>query len=445
MTNNSLPRSSVFHQFFNHFSYSLLAGSFLGLIAGSAYIMLNGYLKHELFYLASLSLQDFFNYYVLLSISLGVITFLLFRINFIQRNILVLGAVCLVVLLISIHIVGMNNLQPLSPYFNTHITLYLPLFLMFSFFLYLSWKNRKQTEHVKVKKLSYLLFFIPLAVNLFPYTFSSHIKPPKTNVIFISIDALRPDHLGCYGYPRNTSPRIDALAQDALLFQDATVQRPKTSASFASIFTSTYPHTNGVRDCGSWLPHTLVTFVEFLRNSGFQTEACISNVILEKQFNFSQGFKNYSIVENDELKTNRAIQYIRTSKNNMFLWIHYMDVHAPYTPPEEYQDLFINDEHYSPAKQIECSKRSFGAFGEVPGYACLGPNKKVSYYLAQYDSGIRFVDSLVGKILKELKESKMYNDSIIILIADHGEGWGKTIITSSMANFPMIPAFECRS
>ena len=119
-------------------------------------------------------------------------------------------------------------------------------------------------------------------------------SPRRSNIVLITIDTLRADHLSSYGYFRPTSPVIDALAATGVRFEVPIVQWPKTGPSFASMFTSTYPKDNGiVRKIGTRLPDSFLMLAELLQGQGYATRAVVANGAVASEFNFNQGFDTY--------------------------------------------------------------------------------------------------------------------------------------------------------
>ncbi|UCE41027.1 MAG: sulfatase, partial [Candidatus Aminicenantes bacterium] len=179
-------------------------------------------------------------------------------------------------------------------------------------------------------------------------------KQQNANVIIIVIDALRYDHLNCYGYEKNTtSPNIDKLALDGILFLNAFSQAPWTKPSIASLFTSLYPSQHGVLDepvmisgdekrkrivtRGDVLDESLTTLAEVMQKNGYITAAFINNVHLSAEMGFAQGFENYhdrlGIARNLNAKAIEFLNESENKNNKFFLYLHYIDPHLPYLPP----------------------------------------------------------------------------------------------------------------
>jgi Sulfatase len=194
-------------------------------------------------------------------------------------------------------------------------------------------------------------------VNAGAVALADRAPQPRLNVLLITIDALRADHLGAYGYPRPTSPHIDQLAREGILFRRSISQWPKTSPSFASMMSSTYGHTNGlIRTTAQRMPDRFFTLAELLKAGGYSTAAAVANVNLGRLFNFDQGFDVYREPwrESDEqrrsdLVTRDGLDLLRRAagrKRPFFLWLHYFDPHARYQPSKPFDGMFVNDAHF---------------------------------------------------------------------------------------------------
>jgi arylsulfatase len=257
---------------------------------------------------------------------------------------------------------------------------------------------------------------------------------PRPTIILISVDTLRPDHLGCYGYSRNTSPAIDHFAKGALLFENCLSHAPVTSSSCASILSGFLPHETKVFENGP-LPSEVTTLPEILQQQGYKTVAVVSNYVLRKKRGWEQGFElfddtmtNREMVRNyperiAEHTTDRAIKYLNQfNDDQLFLWVHYQDPHGPYTAPDSFAGLFI-DPNQTP-RNLKLNKNVSG-LGGIPAYQKLGAHKDYHYYLSQYDSEIRYLDEHFSKLIDALKKLGNYDNSLIVFTADHGEGMGE--------------------
>ncbi len=226
----------------------------------------------------------------------------------------------------------------------------------------------------------------------------------QPGVLFIVVDTLRSDHLGCYGYDKIKTPHIDALARSGALFQNVISQAPLTFPSHCSFFTSTYPQFNKVRDNGSFkLDPSAVTLAEVMRDNGFATAAFVSTFVLDKKFGLDQGFQTYDdTVEkfrgtrvikfmDEERKadkvTDAAIAWLRENRDKkFFLWAHYYDPHTVYNPPDPYKETYKDN---------------------------------------LYDGEIAYADEQIGRLLAFLKELGLDRKTLIVLCSDHGESLGE--------------------
>jgi arylsulfatase A-like enzyme len=263
--------------------------------------------------------------------------------------------------------------------------------------------------------------------------------PPRGNILLITVDTLRADHLSSYGYPRQTSPVLDRLAAEGVRFDRPSVQWPKTGPSFASIFSSTYPKDNGiVRQIGIPVPEELSLLAERLSAAGFATAAVVSNGALGTEFNFDQGFERYVQtwkVQGVEGDPNRAgvvtdealaVAAELDPARPFFLWVHYLDPHFPYTPPEEYADRFIDDEHFDPTVRVpidrQSARRQMAAIGRD---MVLEEREDLAFYEARYDAEILYADTEIGRLLDGLGGSGRLDGTVIAMTSDHGESLGE--------------------
>ena len=256
----------------------------------------------------------------------------------------------------------------------------------------------------------------------------------KPGIILITIDTLRPDHLGCYGYSKNTSPNIDRFAQDALLFEKCLSHAPSTRMSFSSILTGFLPHETRVEE-KLILPPGVNTIAEILHQQGYKTAAVISNYVLRKKKGFEQGFMIYDdkMVEREinrnlpertaEHTTTRAIQLLEQfHKEPLFMWVHYQDPHGPYTPPRDFATLFRNQSQKPRNVRLNTS---LSGRGGIPAYQAIEGNTDYHYYVSRYDGEIRFLDEHFKRLVQALKKFGFYDNSLLMLSSDHGEGMGE--------------------
>ncbi|RPJ43501.1 MAG: hypothetical protein EHM19_08595, partial [Candidatus Latescibacterota bacterium] len=165
--------------------------------------------------------------------------------------------------------------------------------------------------------------------------------PARPNIVLISIDTLRPDHLGCYGYERRTSPHIDRLAERGIVFEDAMSASCWTLPSHATMLTGLYPSFHGLQDDGEGLPESIPTLAEELRRSGYRTLAAVSHVYVSSTYRLDRGFDRFddSLIrggaENPRAAetVDRALAlFDGTPEGPFFLFVHFFDPHSDYEP-----------------------------------------------------------------------------------------------------------------
>ena len=236
-------------------------------------------------------------------------------------------------------------------------------------------------------------------------------RPPKPaaqslrplNVVVVTIDTLRPDHLHCYGYAKIETPNIDAVARSGTLFENAVTQTPLTPPSHASIFTGLNPPSHHVRNTGGFiLPSPSITLATILQQQGWDTAAFISSAVLKKFFGLNQGFavyddqmpkpgKGHEFIEDAERPAwetvDRAIRWLGTQSGKpYFLWVHVYDPHAPYQPPSPYKEQYKD---------------------------------------RLYDGEIAYTDQELGRLFAAIRKKSPADQTLIAILSDHGESLGE--------------------
>lgn len=259
------------------------------------------------------------------------------------------------------------------------------------------------------------------------------------NVILITIDTLRADHLGVYGYARPTSPELDARSAKAQVFERAIVQWPKTVPSMTSMFTSTYAHTNGVMFAsrGQYIDDSLTTITEVLKANGFETYGVVSNAVLSHSTNFSQGFDHYAETWLDASRgpnhsradhvTDFAIKALNELKGKkFFLWIHYVDPHYQYFPPAPFNRMFIGDHFYRKNRILKINAEDANYYDGIARRVWnLDQSQEWDYYIAQYDAEIRYLDHELQRLFSKFDQDRIWKTSVVYFTADHGESLGE--------------------
>ena len=239
-------------------------------------------------------------------------------------------------------------------------------------------------------------------------------RPTGPNVVLITIDTLRADHLGCYGYAKDTSPNIDRLAQQGVRFEKFFAQRGLTWPSLTSILTALYPLTHGVESNEVPLEASFLTLPEILKNAGYETAAFLTNFFHAPNRGFDVK-KGGAIGDLDRTVTDLALRWLDDRNNDkFFLWVHYKNPHAPYDPPAEFRNEEIRaydgpfDGSWATTDSIYIHRLQLEA-------------KHLRHLKNLYDAEINATDSYIGEVLAKLDELKLTDDTFIIFSSDHGE------------------------
>jgi arylsulfatase A-like enzyme/Flp pilus assembly protein TadD len=227
---------------------------------------------------------------------------------------------------------------------------------------------------------------------------------PRPSVLLVTIDTLRADHVGCYGYRAAATPTLDALAARGVRFATAVAHVPLTGPSHTSILTSRTPLGHGVRDNGSYvLPSAVRSVAEDFRQAGYRTAAFVSGYPLKRRFGLDRGFDTYDdqlprgkdarrtayVERTADRTTDAALRWLDTPRPTapapFFLWVHYFDPHAPYEAPAEF----------------------------------------TTRAASPYDGEISFVDAQLARLLRRVAEVDGGAPALVLVTADHGESLGE--------------------
>jgi arylsulfatase A-like enzyme len=243
-------------------------------------------------------------------------------------------------------------------------------------------------------------------------------------VVLISIDTLRADRLGCYGYTRPTSPAIDAFRGDSVLFQQAIAQAPSTLPSHASMLSSLLPHEHGASIARkSRLPEAVVTLPEILRANGYATVAYSGYGQLDPAFGLNQGFELYERVPSDEFASTvkAAIRWLRRKPDRpAFLFLHTYETHHPYAAAPQFLEPFDTGYDGRLPRRIEIDLLKRINRGEV-----ALEERDLEHIRDAYDAEIRSMDEAFGRLLRFLRKRGLYDGALIVLTSDHGEEFGE--------------------
>lgn len=277
-----------------------------------------------------------------------------------------------------------------------------------------------------VVSLAALAIIPAIGYGLFLISISKPQKNHSPNILFISVDALRADHLGCYGYRRQTSPNIDKLAREGVMFTQAISASSSTISSVPSTMTSLYPDAHGIWEFGDFLDPSIISLGGILRKNGFFTGIISAQLFphLTSRGDFIS--KKIKLDARANEITDWAINWLKKNKNKrFFLYLHYFDPHGPYTPPPPYDEMYLKGRFYEKGMELPLLPRKRGGFGGIPGYQLQGGIKDKGYYIAKYDGEISFADAQIGRLINTLAETGLLYNTVIIITADHGESLGE--------------------
>ncbi|MFQ5790430.1 MAG: sulfatase [Acidobacteriota bacterium] len=243
----------------------------------------------------------------------------------------------------------------------------------------------------------------------------------RPNVILISLDTVRADHLSVYGYNRATTPNLHRLAREGVVFDQAFTQAPWTVSAHMSVFTSLYPEAHKVSHLTPQ-SETVKTLPELLRAAGYSTGGFVAPIL--RGYGFAKGFQHYftpSRARPAELMIDRALKWLARDpadpvlqEEPFFLFLHLFDAHYPYEPPWPFDTAYVSS--YSPDIR------------EISGSHPYWQEKNLTadelfQTVALYDGEIRYMDHALGRFFERLQELSVYDSSLILVMSDHGEGF----------------------
>lgn len=260
---------------------------------------------------------------------------------------------------------------------------------------------------------------------------------PEIPVILISIDTLRADHLGCYGYERDTSPAIDALARDSIRFSRAFSQSSWTLPSHVSLMTSQYPSTHRVTDDRFALPEEATTLADALQGAGYHTAGFVTWIYVSEVYGFAQGFDEFrTLIDRPQLEpasgrgafpAQEAVSTVKSwltqnQADPFFLFVHLFDPHMDYDPPAPYDTLFDPEYEGFATGQYRWMQPYIAGLNEFP--LDIRPRDR-EHVEALYDGEIRYVDRQIEGLLTAIDEAVGLDRCLVILTSDHGEEFGE--------------------
>lgn len=273
------------------------------------------------------------------------------------------------------------------------------------------------------------------------------------NLLFITVDAVRADHLTCFGYERQTSPNIDSLATNSILFEHCFAQGSQPELALGSLFTSLYPSMHSVRHSNnraSTLPPEIDTMSECLRDAGLLTSGLLNNPYLKREWGLAEGFDRINefhfgyldliptryllrlglieeparvpLVPNPraQLVVDEALRELETLQDEpFFLYVHLMDAQAPFIPPMPFQTLF----HSARASSRSAEKlwnEGWVLFKQLPSDEEVISPARLGQFVDLYDGSIRYMDREIGRLLGALRDLGLDKKTMIVLTSPHG-------------------------
>ncbi len=255
------------------------------------------------------------------------------------------------------------------------------------------------------------------------------------NVLLLSLDTLRADHIGAYGYERATTPNLDALAEDAIVFEHAIAPANHTLESHMSLMTGLYPAAHGVRRKpgdrlrADPLSPRRVTLAETLQAHGYATGGFAYNCVwMQARYGFGQGFDHYRAIPVNAQRVNDEwiFPWLEAHRQRtFFLFVHYYDVHSdwrklPYDAPKEFVERFAGPAPagFEACRDEVCATKLLMSLDKSNEEI---PAEHLDYLRHLYDAGVAATDEQVGRLIGKIRKLGLYDDTVIVVTADHGE------------------------
>ena len=253
----------------------------------------------------------------------------------------------------------------------------------------------------------------------------------RPNVLFITVDTLRTDHLGTYGYRLPTSPAIDSLAAEGVRFSRCLATAPETVPAAASVLTGLYQGRHRSLHNRASLPGDVTTLAERLRDAGYNTAGFTGNFLLSEKYGFAQGFEHFEDFSSkspwegssDDRGVALAADWLRSAPAEpWFLWVHLMDPHGPYVSAAPWwsESFAYEPGIFAQDPPVPLSKTNFG-LGVIPAYQAIRGATLLSDFVRRYDGEIRFTDAQIGSLLGTVARLGQREQTLVVLTADHGE------------------------
>jgi arylsulfatase A-like enzyme len=260
-------------------------------------------------------------------------------------------------------------------------------------------------------------------------------EPRPANLLLVTVDTLRADHLGLAGYGRDTSPRLDALSREGVAFQRCYSASATTGAAHASLFTSVMPPEHGVLANRQRFPRGQPTLMSALRARGYHAAGFVSSVVVGRKSGLQDEFDHFDD-QGTTAELNRRGRPERPAADTLaaatqhldaldpqtpfVFWVHLIDPHGPYAAPDE-PDRFVGDGRVPQAPLVLPVGASDWVDRHIPAYQALPGRTDAGYYVARYDGEVHYADAALGRFFDGLRARGRYEDTLIAVTADHGE------------------------
>jgi len=291
-------------------------------------------------------------------------------------------------------------------------------------------------------------------------------ETPRPNVLLVSIDTLRADHLSAYGYERRTTPILDALAQEGVLFEQAFSHSPKTAISHMSILTGLYPESHGVLQLATAgvprLSGQIPTLATLLRRAGYRTAGIVGGGHMDGSLGFDQGMEFYEVREElaDTVARAEALmgRWADADELPFFLFLHTYEVHDPYAPPAthagEWTSAAYDGGIPSSRELLDEATRGRGWWERHTIYwdrVNASDPADLRRLVDLYDASVRYTDDVLGGLFEWMRGRGLFENTLIVVLSDHGEEFlehGQFLhhqIYEELLHVPLIIGFPDRS
>ncbi len=270
-------------------------------------------------------------------------------------------------------------------------------------------------KHMELKCSQLFLFKLFVIFATFELLLIPRVRAEsRMNVLFVTVDTLRADHLGCYGYRRPTSPHVDSLAAKSVRFTRAFTQGGWTKPAMASVMLSLYPFNHRVFSGTTKLPADIPTLAQVLNSFGWKTLGIQTNPFLQKGQGFGAGYDSY-LFEADATADRVVDLFLQNvpKASPWFAYLHFMDPHLPYKSP---QGTFINKSYSGLFSTSDNLNHRF-----IRRQVSTLSTADKQFLIDRYDEEIAFFDQHFGRIANWLSQNERWKDTIVAVIADHGE------------------------